>query len=784
MKSSIAILVALILFPPAAAFAQIVQRVRGTVVDAESRKPVAGIIVAVNGLPDIGAVTDSFGAFRIEGVPVGRHSFSFTGTDFEPYYLSDMAVIAGKELELNAALKESFQKMQEVTVSTTRDKHRAQNEFATLSARSFSVEETKRYAASLADPARMVQNFPGVSNNGDGDNSIVVRGNSPKGVLWRLEGIEIPSPNHFGGLGSTGGPISMLNANVLGTSDFYTGAFTPEIGNALSGAFDLQFRNGSTTRREHTVQLGALGLEAATEGPFRKGGKSSYLFNYRYSTLAVLGRFLDLNGVQPDYQDASFKLHFPTEKAGTFSVFGLGGYNKASREADKDSTQWEEHGNWGYEQRSKTGIIGASHQYFLSKNAYLKTVISASYDGTKGTDDTLHAGENYRAKEVAKMDFANMAYRLSVLYNQKVDARNTLRTGIVAQHLGYNLNYRYYDGADDAWKTAFTGSGSTQYYQAYAQWKSRLTDRLTLVGGAHASLLALNGRYSIEPRASVAYRASHGQTISLAAGLHSKPDHLSTYLYRNPSNEKDNKDLDLQRAFHAVAGYEASLPGRIRFKAEVYYQRLYNIGVEQDSNSHFSMLNAESSYSLLGAEKPLVSEGTGNNYGVDISLERPFANRWYALVTGSVFKSMYEDYAGRSFSTRFDRGYQANLIFGKEFPVNASGTKTLGLNGKILCSGGQRQSLIDLEASRAAEKAVYVPGENFTQHAPAYFRADLGVYYKMNRRNSTHSIQLDIQNLTNRQNLYGSYYDARSGTVKQSYQLGIFPNISYRIDFH
>ena len=185
---------------------------------------------------------------------------------------------------------ESLHKLDEVTIKASSNRTRPLNEFASISARSFSVEETRRYAASVADPARMVMNFPGVTNSGD-DNSIVVRGNSPKGVLWRLEGIEIPNPNHFSALGSSGGSISMLNANVLGNSDFYTGAFVPEIGNALSGAFDLNFRNGNTERYEHTVQVGVLGVELATEGPFKKGGKASYLVKLPLFNLCIARKF-------------------------------------------------------------------------------------------------------------------------------------------------------------------------------------------------------------------------------------------------------------------------------------------------------------------------------------------------------------------------------------------------------------------------------------------------------------------------------------------------------------
>ena len=431
--------------PSTKAGSTLTQNVRGIVTDAESRQPLAGVIVVVKGNNEINTTTDAEGRFVLQGVPVGRQSFQFNLLGFETYNASEVQVITGKELELNVSLRESLTQLSEVVVSAGKDRARPNNEFAAISARSFSVEETRRYAASFADPARMAQNFPGVSNSGDMDNSIVVRGNSPKGVLWRLEGIEIPNPNHFSGLGATGGAVSMLNANVLASSDFYTGAFPADVGNALAGAFDLNFRNGNTERREHTVQVGALGVELATEGPFKKGGKSSYLVNYRYSTLALLGGFFDFGTMVSDYQDASIKLNFPTEKAGTFSFFGMGGYNTASRKAVADSSAWnDEEPNNGFSNKNMMGVAGISHQYFLTKNSYLRTVVSASYDKGIEDADTLNPAKDYVKVPIVNTSSSNTALRAAMMYNHKLDARNTLRAGVIAQQMSYSMDYNFY----------------------------------------------------------------------------------------------------------------------------------------------------------------------------------------------------------------------------------------------------------------------------------------------------------------------------------------------------
>lgn len=765
------------------------QTVRGIVTDGASKQPIPGAVVLLVANSHINAATDDNGYFSMDNVPLGRQSFQFIMAGYEPQTASEVLVISGKALELNVSMNESIKKLEEVTISANKDMVRPLNEFATVSARSFSVEETRRYAASFADPARMVMNFPGVSNGGDGENSIVVRGNSPKGVLWRLEGIEIPNPNHFSGLGTTGGGVSMLNGNVLGNSDFYTGAFAPEIGNALAGVFDINLRNGNSERHEYTFQIGALGAELSTEGPFKKGKRASYLINYRYSTLALLENTLGLfGGSVPKYQDAAVKINLPTEKIGTFTLFGLGGYNDANKDVEPDSAKWtDDDPNLKYTNSTKMIVSGITHQYFLSKDAYIKTIISGSFDKTLGDADTLNPSDGYKKVPVENTSYSNTAYRMSVMYNQKFGPRHTFRTGVIAQQLSYDLRYSYYDDPNDQWKNLLSGSGSTQFYQVYAQSKIRLSEKLTTVAGVHGSYFALNGKNSIEPRVSFQYQMRKSKA-TLAAGLHSKPEHISTYLYQNakPGDKitYPNKNLNLSRAFHAVAGYERVLPAKIRFKTEVYYQKLYSIPVESDSSKSFSMVNAEGAFSLVSVVSPLVNDGTGENYGIDMTLERPFTNDYYVIATGSIYKSTYTDYSGNTYNTRFNRGYQLNLIGGKEFRLNSNGKKIIGVNGKILYGGGLRESKIDLAKSIANKSTELVAGEYYTQQAPAYFRPDISLYYKFNTRRATHTIQLDAQNFINRENYYFSYFDANSGSIKRVNQIGILPNFSYRIDFH
>ncbi|MBW3544869.1 MAG: carboxypeptidase-like regulatory domain-containing protein, partial [Bacteroidetes bacterium] len=285
------------------------QTVRGKVVDEVSKAPIAfATVVLLNTDPLLGTTTDAEGNFRLAQVPVGRFDLRVSFTGYEAAILRELVVSSAKELNLSIRLKESVTTLNEVVVSGQVNKEEPLNTQATVSARMLSVEEASRYAGGFDDPARLASSFAGVSSNVV-NNGIVVRGNAPKSLQWKLEGIEIPNPNHFADLSAFGGGgLTALSSQMLANSDFFTGAFPAEYSNALSGVFDIFMRSGNNERAEHTLQLGLIGIDASSEGPFKKGGQASYLFNYRYSTLALVAPLLPEEAQGTRYQDLSYKL--------------------------------------------------------------------------------------------------------------------------------------------------------------------------------------------------------------------------------------------------------------------------------------------------------------------------------------------------------------------------------------------------------------------------------------------------------------------------------------------
>lgn len=749
------------------------QTIKGFVIDQASEEPVIAANVLVLGVePALGAATEYDGSFRLDNVPVGRHSLRISCLGYEEAFVHELEVGSGKEVVLQLKLRESLVVMDEVVVKAERLNGTPNNEMASVSARSFSVEQTKRYAAAVNDPARMALSFAGVSTRDDEGNEIVIRGNSPKGLLWRMEGIEIPTPNHFSDQGASGGGISALSVNMLANSDFLVSAFPAEYGNALSGVFDLKLRKGNNEEREYALQAGFLGLDMAAEGPIGEKGGASYLANYRYSTLSILSKLgvFDLGDGESVFQDAAFKVHIPTNNSGYWSVWGMGAL---SNDTFKDSLEQ-------YDYQSNRGVLGINNRRYLAHNDYLETIISYSIDQVG--DDDSYLPDNYVDTE----QFTTEALRASLLYNRKINARSTLRIGAIGSRLSYQFEEWYEANAPRV--TLIDEDGATATVQAYAQLKHRVGTTLNLNAGLHATYLEIGGQLAIEPRLGLRWNLHPGHVLSAGAGLHSRRDPLTVYFARVSTGEdtfsQPNKELELPKAAHAVVGYEWRFHPQWRLQAEAYYQHLYDVAIASPGASggyagSASALNFDSGYFA----DSLFSDGTGRNYGIDLTLEKFFTNGWYALSTVSLYKSRYTARDGVERNTRYDGSYVCNVLLGKEWSVGKNKTNRLGMNIRANAAGGNRLTPIDLNASRDAGYTVRDHSRAWEDQGAYYFRGDFRVSYRKNKAKTSSVISLDIQNATNRQNVYGNFYSESRDEIREITQLGLIPVLNYRLEF-
>lgn len=763
------------------------QTVRGTVVDKISQTPVPGAVIQLLNTTTANVVTsDADGKFKMINVPVGKQSIKISYLGYKESVMENLSVNAGKELVLNVNLEEDIKTMNEVEVIAKTDKNKPLNEMSGVSTRAFSVEETQKFAAAVNDPARMASSFAGVVQTSDGNNNISIRGNSPNGLLWRMEGVEIPNPNHYSSIGSAGGGISILSAQLLNNSDFSTGAFAAEYGNALSGVFDLKLRRGNNEKREYTFQAGILGIDASTEGPFKKGKEGSYVVNYRYSTLDLLSKIgVPVFGdASLTYQDLTFNVALPTKKAGTFTMFGFGGLSSQTQVAKKDTMKWQEDDNYRNNAKfySNTGAIGLTHTKLFNNQSYLKTALV--FSGTQNGYDEAKLNNDLTETKRFQQKYDQDKITLSSTYTQKINSRSSIRTGFILNHLIYNLNIDEYVDSIGRLLEKIDVKGNTETAQGFFQWNYKLNPKLTTNVGLHYYHLLLNNSNSLEPRASLQYKLAGNHNLSFGYGLHSQLQPIGVYFSRayqaDGTYTKPNENLGLSKAHHFVLGYDWTLNSFSHVKTEVYYQHLFNVPVSPDKNNLYSILNVSEGYN----PQKLVNNGLGKNYGLELTYERFLHKNLYYLLSVSLFDSKYQAANGTWYNTRYNTNYASSFTIGKEWTLSEKRkNRVLGVNLKSLLVGGLRYTPIDLKASVAAGETKFEDSKNYEERTPDYFRLDVRISLKRNYRKLTSTLALDIQNATNRQNIGGQYFNKTSGEVAYWYQATLIPILSYKLEF-
>lgn len=801
MKKFLSLLV--VFFSAYFSFSQtITQNIRGTVIDSESKYPLLGSKIKVIDIEGAtyGAVCDMAGEFVINDVPIGKRIIEVSSIGYNTREISSI-LTSGKELFLTIQLEETGITGKEVVV-TGRKKGEIQNEMATVSTQTFSVEETNRYAGSRGDPARMMSNYAGASGTDDSRNDLVIRGNSPLGIIYRIEGVAIPNPSHFAIAGSTGGPISILNNKFLDNSDFFMSAFPAEYGNSTSGVFDLRLRNGNNKNHEFTGQFGFLGTEVLFEGPISTKSKASYLIMGRYSTLTLMDKIGIQYGTDavPLYGDGAFKFNFPTKKGGQLSFWGMGGSSSIDIIiSDQTEPAQDAFGDQDRDQYfgSKMFVTGLTYKKPINKKMFLKTSISYSrqdqYTDHRYILRTLEADNtwNYEADPFNMMGYT---YKIStgaayISLNQKINKKHLLKYGM-------NIDAHHFNMLDSI-RTDITDSTSNYNYrwnyqsstpavlvQPFIQWKYKINNRFTLNAGIHSQYFTLSNSISpAEPRLGIQYKPNEKSVIALGGGLHSQIHPLYIYSYQLPGNtEPHNLGIDFTRSMHSVLSYTAKIAKSLQFKTEVYYQYLYNIPVEQKPSA-FSLLNQGSGFARFFPDT-LTNEGTGQNMGIEFTLQKYFNNSFFFMTTASLYDSKYIGSDGIERNTDFNGNYILNGLVGKEFKLGSSNKHALSLGLKVTYAGGKRYGEVNKVLTDSLKEIIFLDAGYNEKQFREYFRLDTKVNYTFNAKKVTHEFGLDLVNLLNTQNVLGLTYTPNSPTLAtQRYQLGFLPVFYYKIDF-
>lgn len=574
-----------------------------------------------------------------------------------------------------------------------------------------------------------------------------------------------------------------------------TSAFPAEYGNANAGVFDIGFRNGNKDRTEFTLQLGAFsGLEAMAEGPVgSKGG--SFLVAGRYSFIGLIGA--GSTTATPDYQDLSFKLDFGNSRAGKFTLFGIGGLSDINflgaqiEEGDLFAAEDEDSFVKGH-----FGTVGLKHNLIIGKNTYLRTVIGGSRRGNAFEQDryqNLGTAEESKLR-ITEIDNSEYRYTISSYLNSKLSSKQTIRLGVLFENISSNAFFKDREDGPDLdgdgesdWFTVYDFDGNFGLLQPFVQTQYRLSEAFTINAGLHGQYSTLNEQFVIEPRASAAWAPTLKDRISFGYGMHQQHAPLPLLFLNEEVNGeliRTNQNLDFIRSQHYVVGYDRKLGQDLRLKTEVYYQDIDRAPVERTASS-YSTLTEGANFAFSEDKTSLVNQGTGFNRGVEITIEKFYHKGHHLLATGSFFQSKYKGSDGVERSTPFDNGFVLNLLTGKEFKIGRARRNVFLIDTKLTTSGGRWYTPVDLEASRIQGFEVLKEDQAFSAQYDNYFRWDVKFGIKLNSAKSkvSHQFFLDLQNVSNRDNIFARQFNRLTNNVDQISQIGFFPDFLYRIQF-
>lgn len=779
------------------------QTIRGQVIDEESRLPLFGVTVTIkDSSPPIGATTNIDGNFRIEEVPVGRVNLQLSYIGYEEKIIPNIVVNSAKEVVLNLSLHEYSTKMGEVTVVAQMDKGTPINDMALLSARSISPEESNRYAGPFNDPTRIMSNYAGIATTQDGSNDIIVRGNSPKFIQWRLEGVQISNPNHFANQSGIGtGGISALNNNLLATSDFYSSAFPAEYGDVLSGVYDIKLRSGNNERFEGVFGLGILGTDITLEGPLKKGYAGSYLVNYRYSTITLMSMLglLDRSGAT-NFQDGAFKITLPSEKLGTFSIFGLGAYSGFDLENMSGIDAIGSPGHIAqlnrlskdHSTRSYLFNTGVNHWINLSKNSYLNTSVIYSTDGinddvqARSISPTQAQSSAYR---FFKGNLSKSSYRGAISFHHKFNNQHKLQAGFKYAYFSYDYFQSLQRDTVSAPRLLADFDEHMSTLRNFISWKYQPFNKLTLITGIHQMNDFYNQNRTIEPRFAMDWQLSPKIDLTLGYGKHSTLENAHNYFAKVPNDNgaltEPNRNMGLLKADHYSLAIEKRFRSDLKAKLGLYYQWLYDLPVAADS-SYYATINERIDYDYVD----LVNEGEGRNYGVELTIEKFFNNSYYFLINMSLFQSEYKTLEDRWRNTAYNSDHIANLLVGKEFlNLGRKNNQALTINLRVFIGGGRK--IIPLRRNDQGQLNVDPANDQYWDYDKAFesslddlYQIDLSMSYKWNNLKTTQEFYFNISNITAAKGRISEYYDeSEADNIGYVTQIGLFPNLMYKVYF-
>lgn len=717
-------------------------QIKGVVIDKSTRQPLEFVNVLVVGL-GIGASTDANGNFLITQVPPGiyRLQASFLGykTELTPEYrVNHVTPYVQIELEEeNASLNEvvvtasPFQKVPESPVSL----------------RVIGLQEIEKAPGANRDISKVVQNYPGVAFSPIGyRNDLIVRGGGPSENRFYLDGVEIPNINHFSTQGASGGPVGLIDADLIRSVKFYSGAFPADKGNALSSVLDFSLRDGDMERNSLKATLGASEVSLSSNGHI--GNKTSYLVSVRQSYLQALFKILGLPFL-PAYTDASFKIKTRFDSHNELTLLGLGGIDRMKLNLGIEGEDAEYMLSYLPEINQETYTVGGVYRHYAQRHVQ-SIVLSQSYLNNRNV--------KYRDNDESSEE--NLTLRLgSIEQETKLRMENTSSWSVWKVKAGFDLNYSRYK-SNEYRKVFANALREYDYHTDLSLWRWGVFASVDYAAPDKSFTASMGVRtdgnnYSdkmkelwrqLSPRLSVSYRLIEGLTLSGHVGLYYQLPSYTALGFKGEEGEYVNRHLDYISVSQESLGLSWTPNENMELSVEGFYKLYGHMPFSLSDQIPLSCKGND--YGTIGNE-PLSSEAKGRSYGVELMFKWLLTQKLNLSSSLTIFKSEFKD---------GEQGSYVPSAWDNRFILNMSGTynfpKHWSLGAKVSCIGGSPYTPYDVEKSSLVEawnvqgRAYYDYSRYNQERLPVFGQLDVRVDKTFYLKKCMLGFYLDIQNIT------------------------------------
>ncbi len=736
---------------------------RGIVLDAEVKAPLAGVRVRILGFPGE-TLTGDDGRFEIPSVPVGGYVVEFSFPFFRTRRVTDVIVKSGRstavdaELELDAAAMER----KEVTVTAAAFPSSAE---ASPSTTGFSSEEIRRAAGAAGDVSRLVGALPSVARTNDMMNQLVVRGGSPTENGFYIDNIEIPNINHYPLQGVSSGSIGLLNVDFIRDVAFSAGGFSPVYGDRLSSVTDIGFREGNRTRTDVQLDLSMMGLGLAAEGPF-PGRRGSWMVSARRSYIDLLIRLMG-SGVPVHWSDLQAKLVYDLTPRNKLTFLAVAGFDDSGTKKE-DAVKDAENAFGELDTTEITTGVDWFHQW-----------------GSAGFSNTSLARSEIRYRESASDTLSGELLRKGSNRDASWTLRNVNTFRLApARRVRFGFEVKRFDARFDAFQAGTLdvlgrpvpevtrrASLATGLASVFAQYLWDPLPSLTLQLGLRADRFESGGKLRLSPRTTLAWRPSGRDTIDLSAGL---------FYQRLPATLLVQKGATARflepRARHLVLGYRRLLTETTRLSVELYDKAYDRMPLDPDQPALFP-LDEIFLDNRFEEHHTLVFEGRARASGAEVLVQKKLAEKLYGMVSLAYFRTRYRGLDGRW----YDRVYDNRFLFCVEGGWKLDRSWELGVRGNY--AGGAPYTPFDIAASEAANAGIFDSARINADRLPAYASFTLRGDRRFNFRGSNLTVNLSLWNVFGRENVSAVYWNAQARRPGRILGWGLLPVLGIEFEF-